>query len=262
MPRVLVTGGTGVLGRELVKRLAPAAETTVRISSRRPRRDSDPDVEWTQVNLETGEGLAEAVSGVDSVLHCASSPFRRTKTVDVEGTDKLLAAAKTAGVSHFLYISIVGIDRIPLPYYKNKLATESAVAAGGVPWSIFRATQFHTLIDMFLHGLARFPLALLPTGFRFQPIDPGEVADRMLEHLGNGPAGRVTDLGGPQTRTLADLGRAWAKARAVRRLYIPMPLFGKVASGFRKAYNCTEDGERGRITWEEWLATRYRKETP
>lgn len=261
MPRVLVTGGTGVLGGELVKRLVAAGET-VRVSSRRERRDGDPEAEWARVNLETGEGLAEAVAGVDSVLHCASSPFRRTRAVDVEGTDRLIAEAKAAGVSHFLYISIVGIDRIPLPYYKNKLATESAVAAGGVPWSILRATQFHTLIDMFLHGLARLPLALLPTSFRFQPIDPGEVADRMLEHLASGPGGRLPDLGGPQTRTLADLGRAWAKARGVRRLYIPMPLFGKVAGGFRNAYNCTQDGRHGRITWEEWLATRYRKETP
>lgn len=262
MPRVLVTGGTGVLGGELVKRLASAGETTVRISSRRDRGETDPDVEWAQVNLETGAGLAEAVSGVDSVLHCASSPFRRTKAVDVEGTDKLLAAAKAAGVSHFLYISIVGIDRIPLPYYKNKLAVESVVAAGGVPWSILRATQFHTLIDMFLHALARFPVALLPTGFRFQPVDPGEVADRMLEHLAKGPAGRLPDFGGPQTRTFADLSRTWANARGVRRLYIPMPLVGKVAGGFRNAYNCTEGGQHGRITWEDWLSTRYRKETP
>src|SRR3990172_11470166 len=112
MSRVLITGGTGVLGRELAPRLAQAGYT-VRVMSRRAARAEGVQTEWAQAQIETGEGLAGAVAGVDAIVHCASRPFRRTRGVDVEGTRRLLEAAKAASVSHFVYISIVGIDRIP-----------------------------------------------------------------------------------------------------------------------------------------------------
>ena len=169
MARVLITGGTGVLGSELVPRFVDAGYT-VRVMSRRARSERDPDVEWAQAQLATGEGLAEAVSGADVIVHAASSPFRRTEAVDVHGTRRLLEHAREAGVAHFLYISIVGIDRIPRVYFKHKLAAEALVEQAGVPWSILRATPFHTLIDRVLGALARLPIALLPTDFRFQPI--------------------------------------------------------------------------------------------
>src|SRR3990172_6438701 len=153
MTNILVTGGSGGLGSELVPRLA-AAGHTVRVLSRRPRPPST-NTEWAQGDLATGEGLAEAVSGVDAVIHAATSPFRRTRQTDVEGTRRLLDAAGAAGEPHFFYISIVGIDRIPLPYYKAKLAAEKLVEESAIPYTILRATQFHSLIDRFLRPLAR-----------------------------------------------------------------------------------------------------------
>src|SRR3989337_3515075 len=154
MPRALITGGTGVLGREVAGRLSQAGYS-VRVVSRRAAPAEGAPTEWAQAQIETGEGLAEAVAGVDVIVHCASSPFRRTREVDVEGTRRLLAAAGRVGVSHFVYISIVGVDRIPLPYYKAKLAAERLIEESGVPYSILRATQFHSLIDRFLGTLVR-----------------------------------------------------------------------------------------------------------
>src|SRR3990172_4952045 len=207
MTNILVTGGSGGLGSELVPRLA-AAGHTVRVLSRRPRPPST-NTEWAQGDLATGEGLAEAVSGVDAVIHAATSPFRRTRQTDVEGTRRLLDAAGAAGEPHFFYISIVGIDRIPLPYYKAKLAAEKLVEESAVPYTIPRATQFHSLIDRFLRTLVRLPLALLPKDLKFQPIDTGEVAERMVAALAAGPAGRLPDLGGPEVFTFAQLAREW-----------------------------------------------------
>ncbi len=256
MPRVLVSGGTGVLGRELVPRLA-AAGYAVRVMSRRPRPDSaDPAQEWAQAELRSGLGLAEAVSGVDLTVHAASSLWRSAQS-DVRGTERLLEQARTAGVGHFLYVSIVGIDRIPLGYYKAKLAAEARIEGGGVPWSILRATQFHTLIDSALRTTLRFPIGLLPTDFRFQPIDPGDLAERILEHVGQGPGGRLPDIAGPEVRTAGDLARAWLKARGRRRLLLPLPLPGKIAAGYRAGYNCAPESKYGRITWEEWLRRKY-----
>ncbi len=257
MPRVLVTGGTGILGRELVPRLK-AAGHTVRVMSRGgPSANRDPEVEWAQASLETGAGLENAVSGAEAIVHCASSPFRRTEMVDVRGSERLLERARGAGTSHFLYISIVGIDRIPLGYYKHKLAAEALVERAGVPWSILRATQFHTLIDMQLRALMRFPIALVPTDFRFQPIDPGEVADRMGEYAVEGPSGRLPDLGGPEVHTLGALARTWAEIRGLRRRIIHLPLPGRIAAGFRRGFNTTPEHWYGAVTLAVWVARRY-----
>ena len=262
MPRVLITGGTGTLGRELVPRFATARHD-VRILSRRPAPpDKHPTAEWAQAQIENGEGLPEAVQGVDTIVHCASSPFRQTEAVDVDGTERLLKAAREAGVSHLFYISIVGIDRIPLPYYKHKLAAEALVQEGGVPWSILRATQFHYLIDGFLGTLLRLPVGLVPTSFRFQPIYAGDVADRMVEDASGDPAGRLPDLGGPEVFTMGELARTWLAARRLRRWIAPLPLFGKVAAGFKAGYNCTPENAYGKVTWIDWLRTKYGRPDP
>ncbi len=257
MPRVLVTGGTGGLGSELSRRFSEAGYT-VRIMSRRPRSaEIDPAIEWAQARLETGDGLRAAVSGAEQIVHCASSPFRDTRQVDVEGTRRLLEEAREAGVAHFFYISIVGIDRIPFGYYKVKLAAEKLIEESGVPYSILRATQFHTLIDRFLGALVRLPVALLPADFKSQPIDTGEVAQRMVECVGEGPGGRLPDLGGPQVLTFREMARDWLNARRRRALLAPLPLPGKIAAGFRRGYNCCPDRAEGKVTWADWLARTY-----
>ena len=110
MKRVLVTGGTGALGREVVPRLLSAGYAVRVMSRRAPKPDEDAGVEWAQASMENGTGLAEAVAGTDVILHLASSPVKRQ--VDVEGTGRLLEHARAAGVEHFVYISIVGIDQI------------------------------------------------------------------------------------------------------------------------------------------------------
>ncbi|MDO8615597.1 MAG: NAD(P)H-binding protein [Dehalococcoidia bacterium] len=253
MASVLLTGGTGGLGSELPRRLVKAGHA-VRIMS---RRAAPGGAEWARADLLSGEGLEAAVRGIDAVLHCASSPRKQTWETDVGGTGRLLAACAAAATGHFFFVSIAGVDRIPLGYYKAKLAAERAVEQSGVPSSILRATQFHSLIDTFLHMFVRLPVALLPTAWKFQPIDTGEVADRIVADLARGPGGRLPDTGGPQVRTWGDLARSWLRARRKRALILPLPLPGKTAAGFRHGYNCTPEHADGKITWEQWLERRY-----
>jgi uncharacterized protein YbjT (DUF2867 family) len=257
--RVLVTGGAGTLGRELVPRLVRAGYT-VRVMSRRARQpDEWPEVEWAQAELETGHGLAEAVAGAPIVLHAASNPRSHTRDTDVDGTRRLVEKAKAAGVSHFLYISIVGIERVPLDYYRHKLAAEAVVAGGGVPWSILRATQFHTLLDGRLHAATRgpWPLALLPTDLKFQPIDPGEAADRIGECVAAGPGGRLPGIGGPEVLTFGEMARVWLAARGLRRLILPAPMSGGFANAVRRGYLTCPERTYGKITWAEWVKKKY-----
>ncbi len=259
MPRVLITGGTGGLGSELAPRFA-AGGYTVRILSRRPRSPkADPAFEWVQGDLATGAGLAEAVAGSDLIVHCATnSPLGKG---DADGTRNVCQAAKEAGGVGVFYISIVGIDKIPMPYYKAKLACEGELEGSGVPWTILRAVQFHSLIDRFLQALTRVPGILLmpPSGSKFQSIDTGEVAERMVDCAKQGQTGRLPDLAGPEFLTLGEMTTTWLEVRGMRRVRVPLPLFGKIVDGLRKGYNCVPDNPQGSITWRAWLERKYRR---
>lgn len=255
--RVLVTGGTGVLGREFVVRLLKAGYAVRVLSRRGPWPKENSQVEWGQGDLETGMGLAQAVQHADVILHAATSPFRSTQSVDVRGTEQLLKHARAAGTSHFVYVSIVGIDRIPLGYYRHKLAAEALVRQADVPWSILRATQFHTLLDGLLQRLEWLPILPLPIDFLFQPIDPGEVADRLIDCVAVGPGGCLPDVGGPEVRSLGDLAQTWMEARRIKRWLIHLPTPGKVAAGYRHGHNTAPQQKYGRLTWGEWLRGKY-----
>jgi uncharacterized protein YbjT (DUF2867 family) len=260
MTTVLVTGGTGDLGSHLVQRLIARGDT-VRVLSRQPRPDG-ATTEWASGNMETGEGLLEAVKGVDLVFHAATGAGLKPK-VDPVGTKNLLGACRDAGTPHLFYISIVGIERIPLAYYKAKLECEQLIEESGVPWSNLRATQFHQLLDTFLRygmlpQLGKIPFVrLIPKSFKFQPIETGEVADRMIEHAQNGPSGRLPDLGGPEIETFGELAKAWQEATGDTKPTINLPMLGGLATGFKAGYNCTPDHADGRTTWTEWLQQKY-----
>ncbi len=254
--KILLTGGTGGLGREVV-RAAEAAGHTVRIASRRARPDDAPPAhEWARMDVESGGGVREALEGVDAVVHAASDP-RRHAAVDVEGTRRLAEAARAAGTAHLVYVSIVGIDRIPFPYYRSKLAAEQVLAASGVPHSILRATQFHSFIDTMTAGAARVPLILpLPTTFRFQSVDTCEAAERLVRAVQDGPGGRLPDFGGPEVLTMGEMARGWKAARGVGKPIVPLPLPGPVAAALRAGWaTLGAGGERGTLRWADWLRT-------
>ena len=160
-----------------------------------PKANLPPQVEWAQADLATGSGVREAVAGAQIILHAATLPTPGGN-VDVAGTQRLLEAARAADVAHCFYISIVGIERNPFFYYRNKLKAEELVRQSGVPWTILRATQFHPFIDRILRGAIHGPLALLPTDFQFQPIDLREVVGRIVTSLAAGPAGGWRILAG------------------------------------------------------------------
>jgi uncharacterized protein YbjT (DUF2867 family) len=216
-----------------------------------------PDIEWARAELESGQGVAEAAAGAQVIVHAASDPRRRDGKIDVEGTRLLLQQARSAGATHFVYISIVGIDRVPYFYYKHKLAAEEMIAGASVPWSILRTTQFHNLIDMFLKPFMKFPIVLLPTDWQAQPVDVGEVAEALCSIVAAGPSGRLPDMGGPEVLRSGNMARVWLKARRMRRLMIHLPLPGQVAHGFRQGYTTCPDRRIGQITWAEWLKKKY-----
>ena len=221
------------------------------------RRPAPPDladeVEWVTADLATGAGLTEAVVGVTEIIHAASQPFKQTVAIDVEGTTRLIEAAKIAGVNHFFYISIVGVDRIPISYYKHKVTAEKIVEASGLNWSILRAVQFHSFVDTLTASLARLPIMFVPTDFCFQPMETGEVADHIVAGLQRGLRGRWPDLAGPQRLRWGEIAQQWLAARGKERHIVRLPIPGRFAAALRAGYNTVPERPSGTITWEAWL---------
>jgi uncharacterized protein YbjT (DUF2867 family) len=245
---VLVTGATGTLGRKVVG-AATAAGHHVRAMSRRSHIGYT-GVHWSQGDLLADTGVDAAVDGVDVIVHCAT---QGTRDKDVTSTQNLITAARRAGVAHIIYVSIVGIDRIPLPYYKTKLRVERALESSGVGHTVLRATQFHDLIKA-IFTIQRFSPALWTLrGVRFQPIDTHDVAARLVELIDGEPAGRVADIGGPAVHTHADLARMYLAARGGRRPVLQIPVPGRIVAGYRAGANLAPDNPVGFIDFADYL---------
>lgn len=240
MAAMLVTGGTGKLGTPTVAALR-AAGHNVRVLS---RRTGDG---LTTGNLLTGEGVAAALAGVNTVLHLA------TGRNDVGASRTLVAEARQAGIRHLVFMSIVGVDAIPLGYYRQKLAIEELVSDSGIPHTILRATQFHNLVAGVFRAQRFLPVLLAPT-FSVQPIDVHEVAARLVELATTDAAGRVPDIGGPEQRTGRDLARAWRDATGSRRRIAPLRLPGATFAALTAGHNMVSGAPYGHRTFEEFLA--------
>jgi len=240
---VLVTGGTGTLGRAVVSRLREAG-TAYRVLS---RRGGDGVVVG---DLASGAGIDDAVRGATTILHLASGPRH-----DIALTRTLVDAAVRSGRPHLVYISIVGVDRVPLGYYRQKLAGEGLVAGSGLPWTTLRATQFHNLLDALFTSASRIGVLPVLAGAVFQPVDVHDVATQLVELAAAEPAGRMQQLGGPEVRPMDELARAWLRARGRRRRVLPLPLPGGMARAVRAGGLTAPDAPRGTGTFEQYLGS-------
>ena len=255
---ILVTGGTGTLGRLVVPRLRDAGGK-VRVLSRRAREAAD-GVEFVPGDLDTGEGIDAAVAGTEVIVHCAGS-----QKGDGDKARTLVRAASRAGAPHLVNISVVGADRIPVTsrvdramfgYFGAKLDAERVIAGSGLPWTTLRATQFYDLLLMVARPMARLPVILVPAGVKFQPVDAAEVAARLAELALGPPAGLVPDLAGPRVYPMAELLRGYLRAAGKRRPLVPVWLPGQAARAVRAGANLAPDRAVGHRTWEDFVTER------
>ena len=255
---ILVTGGTGTLGKLVVPRLRDAG-AEVRVLSRHPRQDR-AGVSYRTADLDTGEGVAAAMEGVRTVVHLAGA----RKGDDVK-TRTVTDAARKAGAGHLVLISVVGADRVPqgsrvdralFGYFGMKLATERIVAQSGLPWTTLRAAQFHDLMLMTARGLAKLPVVPVFSGIRFQPIETAEVADRLVELALGSPAGLVPEIAGPEILSMRDIISSYLRAAGQRRLLLPVRAPGRASQAVRDGANLAPDHRAGQRTWAQFLAER------
>jgi uncharacterized protein YbjT (DUF2867 family) len=247
---ILVTGGTGTLGSHVVP-LLRAAGHQVRILSRHGRA-AEAGVEYVTGDLLKGEGVEAAVDGTEIVLHLAGG-----RKGDDEATRTLVRAASAAGVRHFIYISVIGADRVPLAWPRSKLDAERAVADSGIPWTTLRAAQFHDLALMVVEKMAKLPVLPVPGGLRLQPVDSREVAARLADLTLGAPSGLVPDLAGPKLYDLAALARPYLELRGKRRASLPVRIPGKAGRAYRAGANLALEGaDFGKRSWEDFLGER------
>jgi len=254
-PPILLTGGTGTLGRFVEPRLRHAG-ARVRVLSRHAH-DAQEGVEFVTGDLVTGVGLEAAVAGIGTVVHLGGS----VKGDEVR-TQNLVHAAARAGVRHLVYISVVGADRVPMAsaidrmmfgYFASKLAAERVVAGSGLPWTTLRATQFQESLLKLAQAMARLPVIPVPA-FQYQPIAADEVAARLVELALGQPAGRVADIAGPRVHDFADLIRDYLRATSRRRLVVRFSPPGKAAAAVRSGAALAPDRSVGVRTWDALMA--------
>lgn len=260
--RILVTGGTGTLGRHVVPLLREAG-CELRVLSRHSTQSQD-GVELVPGDLSTGAGVDAAVAGVDAIVHLAGSAKG-----DEDKAKNLVRAASAAGAPHLVYISVVGADRVPVVsrvdraafgYFAAKRAAERVVEGSGLPWTTLRASQFHDLIFTTVASMARMPVVPVPAGFRFQPVDAADVAARLVELALDTPSGLVPGIAGPRAYELSDLVRSYLRATGKRRLLLRVPVPGGAARAVRSGAILNLQRAVGQRTWEDFLSHRLRSD--
>lgn len=246
--RILVTGSTGKLGAALLKQLKDL-DYQVKITSRRkPEGEAFP---WVYSDLLSGEGLEEAVKDVDVIIHAATSPIKNSKSIEVAGLEKLLS--KLNHIHLFIYPSIVGIEEIPFQYYRLKYEAEELLKNSSVPYTIARATQFHSFVEDLLLSTPLFKRYIIPGKVKFQSIDVNEFARHLIDLVNKGPQGKLDDFCGPEIMTLREMAELKIKVNNETNDVLSIPLPGKLYNSLIEGKNTNPLQKKGIITYEEFL---------
>ena len=245
--KIVVIGGTGLIGSNVVERLREHGHEAVPASPR------------LGINSITGEGLAEAMRGTSVVVDVSNSPsFEPAAVLEFfeTSTRNLLAAEAAAGVGHHVALSIVGIDRSPdNGYFKAKLAQEKLIESGPIPYTIVRATQFMEFVD----GIADSATTgnevhMAPVAF--QPIAAADVASAVARAAVNAPLNGRMEIAGPERLRFDDVIRTRLTARNDPRQVVvdpQAPYFGSVPG--EQSLVPLNGAQLGKIRFEDWLKT-------
>ncbi|MEU3910175.1 SDR family oxidoreductase [Streptomyces sp. NPDC029721] len=238
-----VIGGTGLIGSQVVKNLNAAGHEAV------------PHSQSTGVDVISGQGLDEAVAGADVVVNLTNSPTFDDASLAFFQTsmDHLLAAAHKGGVGHFVILSIVGVDQVPeLDYYRAKVLQENILAAGPIPYSIVRATQFMDFMEAVLSWTADGDTIRLPAT-PIQPIASKDVADAVAEVASGVPLAGIRNIAGPEIFSLDDLGRLTLARKGDNRTVVTDPTAGMFAVVKGDALT-DKDAQLAPTRYTDWLA--------
>ncbi len=252
--QILVTGGTGTLGQEIVKLLL-TEKFNVAVLSSQENPILPFETRILKGNLTDKKSIIDATNNVDIIVHCASDS-RNSKVVDIEGTKNLLEIITNSKFQHFIYVSITGVDKSHFPYYQDKYKVEKIIRGSSIQWSILRATQFH---DLILHRIIK-PLdkgigspIKVPKNMRFQSIDKIEVAKRVVELIIEGPTNSTITIGGPEVLAIGEMVQLYLNALGRNEKIESTSNVNELYNLFSSGINLCPEYTFGKITWEQYI---------
>lgn len=262
MTRICVAGGTGQVGRDVVRQ-AVAGGHGVAVLCRNPPPSGAPartaGAEYFAADVATGMGLAAALAGADVVIDCLEGRSGKALKDFADSGARLLAAAQDAGVARAVMLSIVNCDRSSLGYYAAKAAKERVYERSGLETVALRATQFHTLLAAIFSAGSKLRIIPVVAGARFQPIAPADVAAALLEEVLQPATGRqhsVRTIGGPEIHEMGEFARQWKAATGSRGRPVRFPLPGAMGKYLRAGLNLVPAERHAGETFSAWLAKR------
>lgn len=249
--KILITGANGDLGQHLIKILEN--EFPLILCTRRQKNKTAEGIEWRKFDLENPTSIS--MDGVKTIFHLASSIEKKSFKIDVEGTKNLLEQALKNNVKHFIFISIVGVGRLPTKYFRIKNQVEHEIQQSGIPYTILRATQFFPFFEQEIIKYLRFPIAFLPSGILYQPIETSIVAKKMVEISLAGPLNSILEIGGPEVVNFGEAARILMESRSVSKpiVNVPLSLLGKLGKELKNGVLTTNESNQDSATWTEWL---------
>ncbi len=229
------------------------------VASRRvPDDDSAayvPGAVYATVDLITGDGLEEAVEGMDVLIDASNGAGREASHTFIAGSQNLLHTAARFGVGHAVLLSIVNVDRSGYSYYRAKAAQERTYHDSPIETRIVRTTQFHDFLASIFASGARIGVIPAFTKVRFQTIAVPDVARILVDAAeGGGPSNATRTVGGPRIQSSRALAEAWKAATGSRAVIAGVRQPGALGASWRAGDNLAPDQAIEGIDFEGWLS--------
>lgn len=262
MTTLCVAGGTGQVGREVVRQALDAGHTVSALSRHVPPPGSEKHYDGASYfagDVTTGDGLAAALAGADVVIDCLEGQFGKAQKQFADGGERLLGMAHQAGVRRAVALSIINCDKSAHSYYVSKAAKERVYARAELETVVIRATQFHSLVEMIFSAGAKIRLIPVFKGVRFQTISPREAGSALLEAALEPPSPeqhRVRTVGGPEVLAMKDMAASWKAISGARGKVLEVPLPGAMGAYLRAGLNLMPEQRYGTETFVSWLEKR------
>lgn len=251
--KILLTGGTGQLGKKLIEFLS-GEDFLIEVLTRDTNKSLKEKVTYLNADLCQPKSLQVLISEYQAIVHWASNP-KNTEEMDIKGTTNLIERLSNHKVENFIHISIIGIDRTDFPYYKSKLRTEEIIKNSGLPYTILRVTQFHDFVyhRILNAGNTQAETLAVPQGLKFQSIDLTDVCREVLNLLKNKPINTVLEIRGPQILSIDEILDAHIQIIALEKKVSMVPVQNEFQKLFTTGINISSHAIKGHIQWVDFL---------